>query len=195
MNGGSDEPSTAVVNVLVNICFTTKCCDSGLGMVRMFGGWHDLFEYKAAAVDPLNVAADFAEPHHPSPHPPWTTWTGINSDRRVSTQEDSAKNVRQYGERALLGTTSAMRMAEGNRPQVLNASASTPPATSGPLPDGDTVSHEEEESLSHRDERQIMLDTDRSFVHYPSGEAPPLTVPPIQCAPDETECSCRTIVV
>jgi len=66
-----------------------------------------------------------------------------------------------------------MRVAEGNRPQVLNASTSTSSATSKPLPDGDTVSHEEGESLSHRDERQIMLDTDRSFVQYPSGEGPP----------------------
>jgi len=88
-----------------------------------------------------------------------------------------------------------MRVAEGNRPQVLNASTSTPPATSEPLPDGDTVNHEEQEPLSHRDEYQIMLDTDRSFVQYPSGEAPPTNATPIQYAPDETECSYQTIVV
>ena len=88
-----------------------------------------------------------------------------------------------------------MRVAEGNRPQVLNASASTPSTTSGPLLEGDTVSHEEGESLSHRDERQITLDTDRSFVHYPSGAAPPLTAILIQCAPDETECSYQIIAV
>jgi len=70
-----------------------------------------------------------------------------------------------------------MRAAEGNRPQVLNASTSASPGISGPLPTGDTVTHEEEASLSHPDERQIMLDTDRSFVHYPSGEHHPLRPP------------------
>ena len=83
-----------------------------------------------------------------------------------------------------------MRVAEGNRPQVLNAPTSTSPATSEPLGDNLTVSHEGGELSPHRDERQIMLDTERSFVHYPSGEAPPLTATPIQSAPDETECSC-----
>jgi len=59
-----------------------------------------------------------------------------------------------------------------NRPQVLNALASTSSTPSEPPLNGDAVIHEKEASLSHRDERQIMLDTDRSFVHYPSGEAP-----------------------
>lgn len=67
-----------------------------------------------------------------------------------------------------------MWMAENNRPQVLNASTSTICIPSEPLLGGETVAHGEGESLSHRDERQIMLDTDRSFVHYPSGEAPSL---------------------
>lgn len=67
-----------------------------------------------------------------------------------------------------------MWVTEGNRPQVLNASTSTAFAPSQPLLAGGTVAHGERESLSHRDERQIMLDTDRSFVHYPSGEAPSL---------------------
>lgn len=64
-----------------------------------------------------------------------------------------------------------MCVAEGDRPQVLNASAPMSPVSSGLPPDGDIVAHEKEASLSHRDERQILLDTDRSFVHYPSGEA------------------------
>ena len=64
-----------------------------------------------------------------------------------------------------------MRVAESNRPQVLNASASASPTPSEPSPNGETVVLENEESLSHRDERQILLDTDRSFVQYPSGEA------------------------
>ncbi|KAF9788225.1 rab-GTPase-TBC domain-containing protein [Thelephora terrestris] len=56
-------------------------------------------------------------------------------------------------------------------PQVLNASTSTTPNSPEPLMNGETVANEKGESLSHRDERQIMLDTDRSFVHYPSGES------------------------
>lgn len=67
-----------------------------------------------------------------------------------------------------------MRVAERNRPQVLNASTSAASKSSEPLINGDAVANEKGESLSHRDERQIMLDTDRSFVHYPSGEAPSL---------------------
>lgn len=55
-------------------------------------------------------------------------------------------------------------VAESDRPQVFNASTSTSPASSEPLLDGNSLP-------PHRDERQIMLDTDRSFVHYPSGEA------------------------
>lgn len=65
-------------------------------------------------------------------------------------------------------------VAESIRPQVLNASNPTPFAPSESPVDDEAVAREEGESLSHRDERQIMLDTDRSFVHYPSGEAPPL---------------------
>lgn len=67
-----------------------------------------------------------------------------------------------------------MRVAESDRPQALNASTSTTFTSPEPPFDGETVAHKEEESLSHRDERQIMLDTDRSFVHYPSGKAPSL---------------------
>jgi hypothetical protein len=59
-----------------------------------------------------------------------------------------------------------MRVAKSSRPQVLNASTSASATSSEPLPDGDLS------SPSHQDERQIVLDTDRSFVHYPSGEAP-----------------------
>jgi hypothetical protein len=83
-----------------------------------------------------------------------------------------------------------MRVAEGNRPQVLNAPTSTSPASSGPPPNGDAVANEKEASLSHRDERQIMLDTDRSFVHYPSGEASPT-----QYAADGAECLCKVIII
>ena len=66
-----------------------------------------------------------------------------------------------------------MRVAESNRPQVLNASTSASSTSSEPPPDGDLS------SSSHRDERQIMLDTDRSFVHYPSGEAPSFILTPV----------------
>ena len=50
MNGGTGEPSTAVVNVLVDIDYPTQGCDSGLGVVRKtcFG------PNKAAATDPGN---------------------------------------------------------------------------------------------------------------------------------------------
>lgn len=34
------------------------------------------------------------------------------------------------------------------------------------------------EDKPHRDERQIRLDTDRSFVLYPVGDAPPYLTPP-----------------
>ena len=34
------------------------------------------------------------------------------------------------------------------------------------------------EGQPHRDERQIRLDTDRSFVLYPVGDAPPYLTPP-----------------
>ena len=67
-----------------------------------------------------------------------------------------------------------VRVAESSRPQVLNASTSSP-TSSEPPPNGNLVLHEEGGEtvapLSHPDERQIMLDTDRSFVHYPTGEA------------------------
>ena len=85
-------------------------------------------------------------------------------------------------------------VAEGNRPQVLNASIPMSPVSSGPPPDGDTITHETGAPLSHRDEHQITLDTDRSFVQYPSGEAS-LIVPPIRCAADETECSPQAILL
>ncbi|KAF9648450.1 hypothetical protein BDM02DRAFT_3180165 [Thelephora ganbajun] len=59
-------------------------------------------------------------------------------------------------------------------PQVLNASTSASSMVSEPPLNSEAVGHEKEESLSHRDERQIMLDTDRSFVQYPSGESDPV---------------------
>ena len=68
-----------------------------------------------------------------------------------------------------------MRVAESNRPQVLNASTSISPTSSEPLQTDETVAHKED-PFTHQDERQIMLDTDRSFVHYPSGEVQPLTL-------------------
>lgn len=43
-------------------------------------------------------------PHHPSPHPSWPTWIGINLDRRVSSREDLERNVRQSGEYVLRET-------------------------------------------------------------------------------------------
>ena len=152
-------------------------------------------KYKGAAVDPLIAAADFAEPHHPSLHPPWPTWTGINSERRVLAQEDSAKNVRRYGEHALLGTLPrcAWLRVTGHKFSTLR------PRHHLRLPDlGWTVKRlamkRESHCLTGTNAKLRWIPTEASFT-IPQVRHRPLTVTPIQCAPDETECSYQTIAV
>ena len=67
------------------------------------------------------------------------------------------------------------------RPQILNVDASLYPATlnSAPMHAEEVVEKNEEdatteEAETHPDERQVRLDTDRSFVLYPVGE--PLSI-------------------
>ena len=56
-----------------------------------------------------------------------------------------------------------------SRPRLLHVHMSTLE-----IPEGQN----EPDSEPHRDERQIRLDTDRSFVLYPVGDAPPYLIPP-----------------
>ena len=166
MNGGTDEPSTAVVNVLVDIDFVTRGYDSGLGMVRM--------TCRGGSAHP--PASDFAD--RIIPLGAYYDPLGLGS---AQTDESWPRRIRKRTCDDMVSMSCENRCAwlRVNRPQVLNASTSTSPTSSEPSPNGDAVVHEKEASPSHRDERQIMLDTDRSFVHYPSGEASSPTPPPI----------------
>lgn len=141
---------------------------------------------KVAVVDPphatLPTASSFPNTHH-DPLGLGSTQAGESQPRGVwqGTRDDMVSVHSEKG----------VRVAEGNRPQVLNASASTLSASSE-LP---SDAHGNEASLSHRDERQIMLDTDRSFVHYPSGEASSPIATPTQSVPDEAEHSYQVILI
>lgn len=87
---------------------------------------------------------------------------------------------RIYGEYWCTISQQPTHVARG-RPQLLHADAAEPGTTVGLQPAHSAspdhsdredldISADLEETLAHRDERQIGLDTNRSFVLYPVGD-------------------------